>query len=245
MHGMLPRMPTPPSIAALPPDKLNTLLTVVKPRFDAYFSITSNLTRAVWDPQGFYTYPNEPMLADMVYLWAVFADVYEIVGKAQELAAIVRGDAYLKPQIRRIIEGSSEDPDGSFWHSPSGANSLQQVPLDQAVDTELKDVFRTLRNGFAHSNWLYENLSALQYWNKRGWRTASAPPAFRLQSRPAKNYITYIADAKNWDREPDFWRRDDLRILVTPSPVLRYHLHLFLNYVLSGGRRHLFGNECP
>ena len=216
---------------------------VAKPKFDAYFSITSNLTRAVWDPQGFFIYPNETMLADMVYLWAVFTDIYEILGTPDELATIVRGDADLKKDIERIIEGnSSSDADGSFWHK-RGRGSLLQVPLHEAVDTELKQVFRTLRNGFAHSNWLYENLGALEYWNKRGWQTANASPEFHLESRPAKNYMTYIADANDWD-PLDFWGLRDLRILATPSHVLRYHLHLLLNNILNGSRKDVFGREC-
>ena len=239
-------MPIPPIIAALPLDKQNSLLTVANPKFDAYFSLTSNWIRAVRVPQGFNVYPDQTMIADMVYLWAVFTDVYEILGKADELATIIKGDADLKEHIRRIIEGnSSSDADGSFWHK-MGQGSLQQVPLHDAVDTELKHVLKTLRNGFAHSNWLYEDLSALEYWQKRGWQTANAPPAFCLQNRPAKNYMTYIADtsARDWRNEPDFWRMPDLRILVTRSPVLRYHLHLFLNYVLNGSRKDLFGNDC-
>jgi hypothetical protein len=81
----------------------------------------------------------------------------------------------------------------------------------------------------------------VEYWKKRGWQTAGAPPAFNLESRLAKNYMTYIADAADW-RPENFWSLKDLRILVTPSPVLRYHLHLFLNYVLNGSRKDVFGN---
>jgi len=176
------------------------------------------------------------MITDIVFLWSVFSDVYEILGGPGKLATIVKGDADLKSDIYRIIEGaSSTDQDGSFWHFPRG-----RVPLHEAVDTELKHVLRTLRNGFAHSHWLYENLSGLEYWMKLGWQTANAPCAFDLQNRPAKNYMTYIADAEEWHRQLDFWRKNDLRILVTPSHVLRFHLHLFLNYVLNGSRENVF-----
>jgi hypothetical protein len=229
-------MPIPPMIAGLPRDKQSTLLTVAKPKFDAYLSITSNLQRSVWHPQGFFIYPDQTMIADVVYLWAVFSDVYEILGKSDGLSTIVRGEAGLRGDIQRIIE------DGSYWHSPTGRASLERVPPHEAVDTQLKHVLRTLRNGFAHSNWLYEDLSALEYWKKRGWQTANALPAFDLQNRPRKNYMTYIADAKRWDPQ-NFWGLDDLRILVTPSPILRYHLHLFLNHVLNGSRKDVFGNE--
>lgn len=235
-------MPIPSSVAGLPPDKLNTLLTVAKPKFDAYAMITSNVSRSIPQSNGLYLYPNEPMISDMVYLWAVFSNVYEILGKTGELATIVRREQVLKGDIRRIVEGdSSTDPDGSFWHSPAGSYSLQEVPLDRAVDAELNQVFRTLRNGFAHSNWLYDDLTALEYWKKRGWQTADAAAGFRLENRPAKNYMTYIADAKKFDPQR-FWGLEDLRILVTHSGVLRHHLHTFLNYLLNGSRKDVFGN---
>jgi hypothetical protein len=190
-------MPIPPIV---PLEKQNLLLTVTKPKFDAYFSITSNWERSVKLSNGFYRYPDPTMIADIVFLWAVFTEVFEIVGKQVKFAKIVKGDAFLKQNIRRIIEGdSSSKPDGSFWRR-KGSGLLEPVPLDMAVDTEseLEQVLRTLRNSFAHSNWLYENLSALDYWKKRGWQTAGAPPAFKFESRPATNYMTYIADASDW-----------------------------------------------
>ncbi len=233
-------MPIPPIIAALPLDSQNTLLTIAKPKFDAYFSFTSGagtLPRSVPDPQGrpFFIYPSQTVITDLVFLWSVFSDVYTILGGPAPMAAIVKADADLKSDFYRIVEGASDsDPDGSFWHFPRG-----RVPLHEAVDTELEHVLRTLRNGFAHSHWLYDNLSAVKYWMKLGWQTASSPVEFHLQDRPVKNFMTYIADAYPWNPQ-DFWNMKNLRILVTPSHVLRYHLHLFLNCVLNGSRENVF-----
>ena len=115
-------MPIPPIIAALPQSEQNTLLTVAKPKLDAYFSITSgagNVPRSILQPQGYYLYPNQTMIPDIVYLWAVFIDIYAILGGATKLAAIVRGDPNFTEDFRRIVEGSSsDDPDGSLLAFP-------------------------------------------------------------------------------------------------------------------------------
>jgi hypothetical protein len=212
-----------------------------KAKFDAYFAFTSsgacNLPRSVADPGGgpWFIYPDQTMIADLVFLWSLFSDVYEILGRADGLANIIQADKELTNDFRRIIQGSSPaDPDGSFWHFPKG-----QVPLSEALGTELPNVLRTLRNSYAHSHWLYENLSALDYWTRLGWQTANADPRFDLANRPAKNYMLYLADAKPW-KPQDFWTMNPLRILVTHSTTLRYHLHLFLNYVLNGSRADVF-----
>lgn len=96
-----------------------------------------------------------------------------------------------------------------------------------------------MRNGFAHSHWFYADLNAIDYWKELGWNTTSADPRFNLHGRPKKNYTIYIADARNWDPRI-FWTLDDLRILVTQSSILRYNLHLLLNYLLNGSKDDVF-----
>lgn len=232
----------------LPPvtDKLNAgvkrlLLGMVKPKFDAYFLLTSKtqmtLPRSVPDPHGesFFIYPNVTMILDLTFLWSIFADVYQILGGPEPLASFVHSDPYLKSHFERIVEGhSAQDPDGEFWHFPAG-----RVPRERAANQSLEAVLRTLRNGLAHSLWLYTNLSAFEYWNEMGWDTTNAPSSFNLQGRPKKNYMLYIADGR--DFEPHvFWNVNDLRILVTPATILRYHLHLLLNFVINGSKDDVF-----
>ncbi len=231
----------PPITATLSANTQRLLMDMVKPKFDAYFLWTSSsfLTRprSVPDPHGgpFFIYPVETMFADLVFLWSLFADVYQVLGGHKSLAAFVRRDPYLKSQFRRIIEGDSDqNPDGEFWQLPAGL-----MPLQRAADQNLEDVLKTMRNGFAHSHWLLDDLSARDYWNKLGWETASAPAAFNLYGRPRKNYMMYIADGSKFNPRT-FWSVNDLRILVTPAHVLRYHLHLFLNFVLNGSKDDVF-----
>ena len=207
---------------------------LVGPKFEAYFSFTGALCRSVPLPQGGYTYPDASMISDLNFLWLVFADVCQIAGEQGErLASLVDSDSFLKQQFRCILE----HPDGEFWHAPNGQ---RLVPQPEALNKGLKDVLRTLRNGFAHAHWLYHDLSALEYWNERGW-AINAPHDFNLRGRPRKNYMMYIADAKTLELG-SFWTSENLRILITPAAVLRYHLHLFLAFLLTGMKVDVFGN---
>ncbi len=177
------------------------------------------------------------MIPDLTVLWSVFCEVYEELGGPAPAATFVKADPFQVDQFKRIVEGTSgTDQDGSFWHYPAG-----RVLLQDAVSAELAHVLRTLRNGFSHFRWRYETLSAVDYWNREGWAVANDDPNFNMQNRPAKNYTAYVADAYPW-RPASFWQMNDLRILVTPFPILRYHLHVFLNYSLNGRKLDLFDN---
>jgi hypothetical protein len=227
-----------PAVASLPQNVQDVLLKVVKPKFDAYFAFTSGGTaRAVPAPNGesWFVYPNQTMIPDLVFLWSMFSDVCQAMGGPVPFADSVKADAALLSDVKSIVEGAPpSDQAGSFWHFPSG-----QIPLDDATDSRLGDVLRTLRNGFAHSHWYHADLSAIDYWRELGWDINGADPRFNLGGRASKNYMMYIADARDWD-PAKFWTLKDLRIIVTPSHVLRYHLHLMLNYILNGSRADVF-----
>jgi len=116
------------------------------------------------------------------------------------------------------------------------------VSTDDAIQQHhLEKLLRTLRNGFAHFHWRYDNLSARDYWRAQNWSTQGAPAAFDLNNRPPNNYMTYIADGNRWDPNC-FWNLKDLRILATPIPCLRYFLHLNLQKLLNNTRIDIFGN---
>jgi hypothetical protein len=172
------------------------------------------------------------MIPDLVFLWSLFSDVYQAVGGPEPFANLVRADTYLQSQLQGIVEG---ERDGSFWQFPAG-----QVPLSQAITGQLGDVLRTLRNGFAHSHWFQADLSATDYWAALSWDISGADSQFKLGGRPKNNYMIYIADAhRPWDPKK-FWGLSDLRIVVTHSQTLRYHLHLLLNFLLIGSKDNVF-----
>jgi hypothetical protein len=147
-------------------------------------------------------------------------------------------DVKLTADITRILEGHSPtELDGSFWHYPQG-----RIPQADAIGAELDQVLRTLRNSYAHSHWLFTDRSGPDYWATLGWDTKAAAKDFVLTSRVPKNYMMYIADASPPWQGANFWSMNDLRIIVTPSSILRYHLHLFLDYLLNDERTDVFGN---
>jgi hypothetical protein len=175
------------------------------------------------------------MIPDLVFLWSLFSDVYQILGGPAPFADLVKTHPDLLSDIRVIVEGDSPAKDCSFWQFPNG-----QVSVHDATGQDLKDVLKTLRNGFAHSHWLHADLSAADYWTALGWDVASPDPGFNLQGRPKNNYTIYIADAAAKWAPRTFWSQKDLRILVTHSAHLRYYLHLLLNYILNGSRENVF-----
>lgn len=237
-----PRMPLSAVVTSLPTATQDALRTIVKPKFDAYFAFTSARSggqpRSIPDPNGqpWFIYPVQTMIPDLAFLWSLFSDVYQILGGPKPLASFINSDTIIVSDITRILEGhSSSDQDGEFWHFPRG-----QVRLADVEGIELEEYLRTLRNSYAHSHWLHTNLSAFDYWTTLGWDTKNAPAAFRLSARPQKNFMMYIADATPPWESQQFWSMTNLRIIVTPSHVLRYHLHLFLNYILNGERSDVF-----
>ena len=234
-------MPIPAVVASLPAETRAALTTIVKPKFDAYFAFTAGGQARSVPVQGqpWFVYPEHTMIPDLAILWALYSDVYQSIGGPKQMAQLVAADPQLTLDVRRILEGhSSSELDGSFWHYPKG-----RIPLSDAMGVELEKVLQTLRNSYAHSHWHFANLSAIDYWAALGWDTTNAPKDFDLPSRGPKNYMMYIADATPPWKGADFWSMNDLRIIVTPSTILRYHLHLFLNHLLNGQRTDVFGNS--
>jgi hypothetical protein len=137
---------------------------------------------------------------------------------------------------------SAKDLDGSFWDF--SVNTTGPIPLNDVLKKgHLASLLRTMRNGFQHFHWRFENLSALDYWNTRQWSIIAPHKAFNLAGRPKKNYMAYVADAFKLN-PARFWKHKDLRILVTPYGVLRYHLHLMMNHIINGSRKDIFGSSA-
>jgi hypothetical protein len=232
-----------PALSRLPRASLSALENSVRPKFNSYFGFTRSLSRSITDAgHDWFVFPNDSLMSDLTVLAALFGETYQAFHEHRALrqfADVLAGEANLREDFRRIVEGCNEqDPDGSFWiFAPRGTG---RVSTDEAVSVHLEQLLRTLRNGFLHFHWRYDNLSALDYWNTQHWSTDRAAPEFDLANRPQKNYMAYVADAANWDPRR-FWDLGDLRILVTPYSVLRYHLHLSLNQLLNESRVNVFG----
>jgi hypothetical protein len=234
-----------PALTHLPHESLETLETSVRPKFKAYFAFTRNLPRTVPNtPHPGFIYPDNSVMSDLTILASLFGEIYQAFkghSARSDFAAALAGNANLREDFRQIVEGETgQGASGSFWIT--GPGGLARVSTDDAIQSHhLKKLLRTLRNGFAHFHWRYDNLSARDYWHAQNWSTQGAPAAFDLNNRPPNNYMTYIADGIKWDPNR-FWNLTDLRILATPIPCLRYFLHLNLQQLLNNTRIDIFGN---
>jgi hypothetical protein len=181
-------------------------------------------------------------MSDLTILASLFGEIdqaFKDHSTRSAFAAALHGSADLREDFRKIVEG---DANGSFWIT--GQGGLARVSPDDAIQHHLEPLLRTLRNGFAHFHWRYDNLSALEYWHAQNWSTQRAPDAFDLNNRPPNNYMTYIADGKPPWAPNRFWELRDLRILATPIPCLRYFLHLNLQQLLNNTRIDIFGKPA-
>jgi hypothetical protein len=233
-----------PALSHLPPAILDALENSVRLKFNAYCGFTRSLARGVRDAHHpWFIYPDDSVMSDLTVLAALFGETcqaFQEHGTLSQFAEVLTGEANLQEDFRRIVEGDTgEGPDGSFWIFPPTGTG--RVCTDDAVSVHLEQLLRTLRNGFLHFHWRYDNLSALDYWNAQHWSIDAAATEFDLANRPQKNYMAYLADAAKWDPKR-FWHLKDLRTLVTPYTVLLYHLHLSLHQLLNNSRVDVFGH---
>lgn len=183
-----------------------------------------------------FVYPNDSILLDLTMFSTLFRDAYELLGGdrlAQEVTT--------QPELANALESMFFD--GEYWERPrisrAAFGPLQRAPSIDAGT--YKNILRTLRNGFAHFHWRYDDLSAIEYWARQGWTTQDSEPAFDLAGRQAQNYLTYIVDSQSWDPNA-MWAEGDLRIAVVPVRELRFFLHQFLNILLNGDATTLFNH---
>jgi hypothetical protein len=210
------------------------LVESVGGKFAAYLRFTpgARCTRFVPIPgESAHRYPNESVVSDLAIFWTLFGEIYEILGsKIQTVGA----DARLSNILWQVID----DPTGpgQFWTSSGGSF---QVETRRGVQ-EFASLARTLRNGYAHFHWHYDDLSATDYWNSMGWDTANAPGHFDLSSRGSGGYLAYIVDGTPPLHGATFWATKSLRILVAKYVLVRWHLYRFIRVLLDGTDDNLF-----
>ena len=245
-------MPMSAAFLSLPPDVQRALQDRVARKFNAYMRFTQGGSRAVAerDADGqvkHYQYPDDSMIADLGAFWSLFGECREILcrtgaGLRQvNLLTFLQSDPVITAAVAKFVR-----EDGEFWES--SGTTLTKIK-DADVEQYLPDIWRTLRNGYAHGRWSFGNFAAVDYWTRNGWDTTGAPSAFDLANRGEKNYVAYIVDAavsntKPWDGAT-FWQMGDLRILVTPFGTLRFWLHMFLNILLNGDEANVFDHRPP
>jgi hypothetical protein len=168
-------------------------------------------------------------------LWSLYAEVFELLGRAPGGgAAFVRSHPKLCDALLLIVR-----EEGQLWRMSSYEIVLVK---DEDIEAHLGDLMKTLRDGYAHFNWRYDDCSATEYWDRMGWSTAGAPREFAIEQRTKDNYRAYIVGAHpKWDPSA-FWQTKPLTLVVTRYAPLRYHLHRFLNRLLTGSELDVFGH---
>jgi hypothetical protein len=244
-------MPGSQGVSNLPKPIQDALQHSVKEKFNAYFEYTKPLNRFIPCPEvspGACYFPTQSIMSDLTILSALFGETFQAfagLGKLNEFAKLVQGDRFLQGCFKDLIDGPEGVP-GSFWHTLEGPpKKVEQVSSKDAVEdaARILEVLRTLRNGFLHFHWRFNDLTGADYWAAQGWSTGNEPPEFTRANPSGERYVAYIADAKSWDAS-EFWDQNDLRILVTSYSLLRKQLHLILNYILNGERVNVFGNPA-
>jgi len=193
------------------------------------------------DQNGWYVYPNPGLISDISMFWSLFCEIFETIGRglnsnkdmAQRLAGVVSTDAFLRGQLTRLVRGGTR---GFYWLGGAGV-----VP--DPVTSTLPELLSTMRNGFSHFHWRYENLTAKEYFKSQGWQAVSDNPSFEQRATTA-GHISYIVNstARPWNGAT-LWSHRDLQILVTPYVDLRARLYTFINHFLCDRRLSLFGQD--
>jgi hypothetical protein len=219
----------------------------LKIRYESYFRFTGSLQRSVRNGEIF-TYPTDSLVSDLSVLMSCFAEAYEAL-EPTALASQIMSDRVMWRDLSGIV-ASDNTARGLWREEPTGWQCERIGPVPDAADAQKLDrLLATLRNGYAHFHWRYDNLSAKDYWNANDWSWQDAPMAFASRYGSPANYLCFVADAKPnpWDRKNRFWSGKDLRVLCTNYHLLRYQLHLFVGRLVGSQidvhRTDVFGNR--
>ena len=126
------------------------------------------------------------------------------------------------------------DPDPEGWTAHSRFWVYDRVqPITTAG--EVKQLCRTLRNGFAHFNFRYIDLAPADYFSRMGLPL----PVHLPQPDEARHYRIFICD---WDKKKGNFMEpaSDTRIIETHFAHFRYHLFMFLARLFSTPEREAY-----
>jgi len=89
-----------PALTHLPRETLETLKTSIRPKFNAYFAFTQNLSRTVPNtPHAGFIYPDNSVMSDLTILAALFCEIYQAFedhSARSDFAAKLAGSADLQ-----------------------------------------------------------------------------------------------------------------------------------------------------
>ena len=175
---------------------------------------------------GIFWYPENTVQVDV----GAFAGVFICLWRAIAIGKNFRYYYMTKPEafaeLARIV--TPNDPDTREFTSHARFWKFNVRTPVIGVDG-MKELCRTLRNGFAHFNFRYIDVAPSDYFRQMNLLL----PNFIPQPDVANNYRIFICD---WNKsgtkkfmEPD----SETRIIETHFAHLRYHLFMFLARLFS------------
>jgi hypothetical protein len=132
------------------------VLEEIRKKFDAYFNFTTGrLPRILsFDRRTQqYTYTEESIVLDIIFLTSLFAQLYEAYKKNKEKLHLRHPAAWL--QIMSLFDERGPET-GAFYQQGKASPVARN-------DFNHPEICRTLRNAFQHFNYKYTDLTAQEY----------------------------------------------------------------------------------
>jgi hypothetical protein len=169
---------------------------------------------------GNFSYPETTLQADA----GAFAGAFNCLWRALENHATFDHCYAAKrtafDEFVRIVTPNAPDPKNFTTHARFWTMDAETPVADARA---MRLLCKTLRNGFAHFNFRYIDVTPLNYFQ----RMSLALPTHIPEPDLARNYRIFICD---WNKRcGDFMGLgSDTRIIETHFAHLRYHLFMFL-----------------
>jgi hypothetical protein len=208
------------------------ILEDARANFDHYLSATPKqsfprIERQ--DTDGSYWYPENTVHADVEAFASAFTCSWRVLAIDENFRHYYNSKPAAFEELAHIVTPNNPDPRGLTSHARFWKFNtvVPIVDIDSA-----KELCRTLRNGFAHFNFRYINVSPREYF-----RQIDLPlPNFIPQPDVANHYRIFICDwNKGTRKKPNKFMEpaSDTRIVETHFAHFRYHLFMFLARLFS------------
>jgi hypothetical protein len=215
--------------------------------FDSYLTLNGGVIRCFPIGPGNFMYPHPIAQQDMMVFSTIFTIVWEEIKDYKEAkppapsSGVFSGEYTGKPDAFAELANLAI-PNGFWVMDEFGPKpTLKRQPV--ADEPTMFSLGRTLRNGFNHANYRYDDLSPDKYFARLDMTT----PDGVTDADKANNFRIFICDHRMNTKlmAPG----SKTRILDVPFAHLRYHLHLFLAKFFAaegvGVVKDMFGSERP
>jgi hypothetical protein len=189
--------------------------------FDSYLRATSSFVRAKPLSIEVFEYPQDTIQTDCVAFAHIFSCVWQAIKSEFEDNYARKLNSFAK-LVTIVTPGADTDaPYAGFWVQDKKGGNL--VSVSPSTKDSVRELCRTLRNGFDHFNFRYINVTPRDYFQRLGLTL----PGIVINPDLASNYRIFICD---WDsnRAGFMEPTSDTRVIGTQFARLRYSLFRFL-----------------